>query len=939
MTDQFLRFFYKTGDVFEAIGAVEYCRKNGFYNTGLLLGKGFLNIFPTNITLLLSVSEIAYNLKNYELCFDLCEKILEKQILGQILHKAFLLQKQCIDFVANRYTNYNPELVETILQHKSKNMITFTITTCKRYDLFEQTINSFINCCQDIHMIDKWLCVDDNSNEEDRKKMQEKYPFFEFYFKTKAEKGHPQSMNIIRNKVTTPYIFHMEDDWKFFCKRNYITHCLDVLGQSSQIGQCLINKNYMETANDLCKIVGGFEYITDSGYRYIVHEHYSDKESQMKFMEKYNNFANCAYWPHFSFRPSLLRTVIIKQLGEYNEKISHFEMDYSYRYRNAGYVSAFMEGLYCLHTGRLTSERDDPSRTNAYILNDEKQFTGKEEVSNYFKVNKDLRIRTYVVNLDRRPDRWENFCKQEEIKFLNYSRFSAVDGSKLLPNEQLQRIFEGNDYDMREGMVGCAMSHLKLYTELANSDDVEVFCIFEDDLEFVPGFQNKLLEVFSQLLTNHSDWDMCYLGHHLWKKYRSEDFYDKEKSPIIEKWNSSKSLQYSMGGTGGYLISKKGAIALLEFINKNGMTNGIDTVQQKSADTLNIYYCKPHLIYSECCIPGETKSDTDIQYNYRSLTIPLETRLENEINFYSKYGNIVEITDVNNALAYAQDKTKTETMFYIGSNVRNLLQLCVHPCYSLDYQVLVVVPCPNDDINKQRYFERLKKGQNFDVSDALKYKPVVKMIPLSDMTHVYEAIKSFSPGNLEFPFDKTDGGKLDIFILLIELIVDMTDNELEVFVGKLCDPKTNEIKHQAYNNRDFLVNNSFHISFPHDDIKQLVPVYVNKFRNLRDAIKSGEKIVFVHCTRHTPSSLDRFYYFADFLCKINPNALILTINGIKKEDNIDEEHSKIIHKRYVDFPVNLHKDEWTSEKIKYDQDVFRLAIVEPIKNFALKIDT
>ena len=30
------------------------------------------------------------------------------------------------------------------------------------------------------------------------------------------------------------------------------------------------------------------------------------------------------------------------------------------------------------------------------------------------------------------------------------------------------------------------------------------------------------------------------------------------------------------------------------------MTNGIDTVQQKSADELNIFYTNPHLIYSEC---------------------------------------------------------------------------------------------------------------------------------------------------------------------------------------------------------------------------------------------------------------------------------------------------------------------------------------------------
>ena len=42
-------------------------------------------------------------------------------------------------------------------------MITFTITSCKRFDLFEKTMNSFLNCCIDIERIDKWLCVDQNT--------------------------------------------------------------------------------------------------------------------------------------------------------------------------------------------------------------------------------------------------------------------------------------------------------------------------------------------------------------------------------------------------------------------------------------------------------------------------------------------------------------------------------------------------------------------------------------------------------------------------------------------------------------------------------------------------------------------------------------------------------------------------------------------------------
>ena len=57
------------------------------------------------------------------------------------------------------------------------------------------------------------------------------------------------------------------------------------------------------------------------------------------------------------------------------------------------------------------------------------------------------------------------------------------------------------------------------------------------------------------------------------------------------------------------------------------MTNGIDTVQQKSANVLNVYYAVPQLIYSECCI-NNNNVDTDIQNNFLSLTIPIEERIK-----------------------------------------------------------------------------------------------------------------------------------------------------------------------------------------------------------------------------------------------------------------------------------------------------------------------
>ena len=101
-------------------------------------------------------------------------------------------------------------------------------------------------------------------------------------------------------------------------------------------------------------------------------------------------------------------------------------------------------------------------------------------------------IKTFIVNLDRRPDRWKNFNKNS-LNFIKYERFSAVDGMKLVSTRQLQQIFENNDYSMRRGMVGCFMSHIKLFVKLINETDENInsYLILEDDVEFQQDFEKK----------------------------------------------------------------------------------------------------------------------------------------------------------------------------------------------------------------------------------------------------------------------------------------------------------------------------------------------------------------------------------------------------------------------------------------------------------------
>jgi hypothetical protein len=218
----------------------------------------------------------------------------------------------------------------------------------------------------------------------DRKKMMKMYPFFNFYFKNSGEKGHRQSMNIIWNKLNElkpRFYLHLEDDWLFINKCNYITDSVSFLEryESDGIHQILFNKNYAEVINGF-NLVGGK----------LVDEDNNDNNIKLHIKDEANLCgSNCAYWPHFSFRPSIIRTNAVLTLGNFDSPNTFFERDYADNYFNLGYTSAYFNEVNCIHIGKLTSETQEDKK-NAYQLNNEEQFNFVNEGDNVVKVKEDF---------------------------------------------------------------------------------------------------------------------------------------------------------------------------------------------------------------------------------------------------------------------------------------------------------------------------------------------------------------------------------------------------------------------------------------------------------------------------------------------------------------------------------------------------------------------
>jgi len=415
--------------------------------------------------------------------------------------------------------------------------------------------------------------------------MKEKYPFIDFIWKTPDEKGHVASMQMIVDRVTTPYLFHMEDDWQFFDGVSILTDAIEVLEDDDQIGQVLLNKNYAELPEN--DIAGGHEKFTANNLRYFIHEHCRTDSERVNFSVKYPGKSHCNYWPHFSLRPSLIRTDIFKHIKF--EDIISFEQSFGWKYVNNRYCSAFLQGTRCKHIGRLTSDRLSISKLNAYDLIGQPQFSPLKT------------FEAYVINLKRRPDRLITFNKKNTFDF-PVTVFQATDGKELTSSSRLRALFEHNDYKMRRGIVGCALSHLKLWCQLYKERNVDYYCVFEDDVECSPQFSGSLNRIISLL----NGQDIVFLG-----SFPNPNCPPVNKQQGIININATNSLKHYWGGSFGYIISINGVKGMFDYIDKHTMTNAIDTMMQKAADTIKVANVIPPVCHSHLSPP-----DSDIQLDF-----------------------------------------------------------------------------------------------------------------------------------------------------------------------------------------------------------------------------------------------------------------------------------------------------------------------------------
>jgi GR25 family glycosyltransferase involved in LPS biosynthesis len=108
--------------------------------------------------------------------------------------------------------------------------------------------------------------------------------------------------------------------------------------------------------------------------------------------------------------------------------------------------------------------------------------------------------KVYCINLDKRPDRLENFESQvKKYDLGNYTRISAVDGESINVSEYTNTL--------KPGELGLILTNLEIVKD-AKNNNYNTILILEDDCVFTDEIIN-IQEYFEKL---PSDWEMLYMG-------------------------------------------------------------------------------------------------------------------------------------------------------------------------------------------------------------------------------------------------------------------------------------------------------------------------------------------------------------------------------------------------------------------------------------------
>jgi glycosyl transferase family 25 len=258
----------------------------------------------------------------------------------------------------------------------------------------------------------------------------------------------------------------------------------------------------------------------------------------------------------------------------------------------------------------------------------------------------------YLINMDKDTKKLDKVTKECKKFNINFERFCGVNPLKLSEQELDKYVSKTCQNICPNGLVGCAISHMKIYED-ALKNNYKNILVLEDDVYFTDDLYEELDKAMSDL---PEDYDILYLGcTGLYEKklvYKLDLLFiiqllisntsNKNNNNKIMKNKSIHVPEFPLA-THAMIISNKGCKKLLNVIRK--ISYHIDLTIALKNNELNIYVTEKQLAYQRWGL----SDNSDISSNYLLNNILLNIKDHNGIpysNIFNMY--VIKIPNEKN---------------------------------------------------------------------------------------------------------------------------------------------------------------------------------------------------------------------------------------------------------------------------------------------------
>lgn len=207
--------------------------------------------------------------------------------------------------------------------------VTLVITSCGRLGLLEKTLDSFSK--HNTYPVREVIIIEDSCNPRVYKAISERYGHIYTLILNKEKLGQIRSIDKAYGFVSTPYIFHCEDDW-LFTREGFIEESLEVMESDRMVLQVWL-RSVRETLHALSK----------------EKRLYKNGSFFWKILSVEHTPGSGKFWGGFSFNPGLRRKEDYSKIAPFS-LVGH-ELEISMRYADLGYYAACLEVPAVEHIG------------------------------------------------------------------------------------------------------------------------------------------------------------------------------------------------------------------------------------------------------------------------------------------------------------------------------------------------------------------------------------------------------------------------------------------------------------------------------------------------------------------------------------------------------------------------------------------------------------